>query len=139
MRPHVIIYEDPAWQRLLPLVYVRAVCQLVCGTSDLVTRVRRIAADKPAGTAGNGHHSEVEIWCRPLLAEAVAGQTKLAVNQPLSGPAILVNGRGIWRSLPAVDPREAAWVGTAGPRQAIACISADAHLASCLTSTVLLD
>jgi UDP-N-acetylglucosamine diphosphorylase/glucosamine-1-phosphate N-acetyltransferase len=137
--PRILIYEDPGWQRLSPLVYVRSVCQLVCGTSDLVTRVRRIAADKPSGATGNGHHSEVEIWCRPLLAEAVAGQTRLPVNQPLSGPALLVNGRGIWRSLPAVDPREAAWVGTVGPKQGIACISADAHLASELTSALLLD
>lgn len=139
MHPRLIIYEDPGWQKLLPLVYVRAVYQLLCGTTDLLTRVRRIAAEKPSGTLGNGHQAAVEAWCRPLLADAVAGQTKLPTNEPLSGPALLVNGRGIWRSFPAVDAQQAAWVGTAGPKQSIACVWANSELAPQLTSAVLLD
>lgn len=139
MSPQIVIYEDPGWQKLLPLVYVRAVYQLLCGTTDLLSRIRRVAGEKPAGTNGNGQHSDVELWCRPLLAEAVARQTKVATNQLLSGPALLLNGRGIWRSLPKVDSQEAAWVGTVGPNHGIACVSADAHLAEQLTSAVLLD
>lgn len=139
MSRQIVIYEDPGWQKLLPLVYVRAAYQLLCGTTDLLSRVRRIVGEKPAGMNGNGRHSEIELWCRPLLADAVAGQTKLCTNRPLTGPALLLNGRGIWRSLPQTEPQEAAWVGTAGPSHSIACVSADAQLAEQLTSAVLLD
>src|SRR5258708_1417246 len=139
MHPRVVVYEDPGWQRLLPLVYVRAVCQLLCGTTDLVTRVKRLVAEPSAGHAGNGQTPVVEIWSRRLLADVVGQQTGLPVNQMLSGPALLLNGRGIWRSLPETDRGDAAWVGTAGPQNRIACISADATLAGQLTSEVLLD
>lgn len=135
---HIAIYEDPGWQKLLPLVYMRACCQLLCGTTELLSRIRRVAAES-SGATGNGHHTQIDLWCRPVLAEALAGQTKLPVNEPLAGPALLLSGRGVWRSLPETDPREAAWVGTAGPNRGIACISADAPLASQLTSATLLD
>ena len=100
---HIAIYEDPGWQKLLPLVYVRACCQLLCGTTDLLSRICRIAAENP-GATGNGHHTQIDLWCRPILAEALAGQTKLPVNQPLAGPALLLSGRGVWHSLPETDP-----------------------------------
>jgi len=139
MHPRVIIYEDPAWQRLLPLVYVRATFQLLCGSMDLAARVKRLVLDEAPACETNGHAPAVEAWCRPLIADVVSGQTGMPANQPLSGPALLLNGRGIWHSLPALDSQEAAWVGTVGPQHAIACISADADLAARLTSEVLLD
>jgi UDP-N-acetylglucosamine diphosphorylase/glucosamine-1-phosphate N-acetyltransferase len=139
MHPRVVVYEDPGWQRLLPLVYVRAVCQLLCGSTDLVTRVKRLVAEPSARHEGNGQTPVVEIWSRRLLADVVGQQTGLPVNQTLSGATLLLNGRGIWRSLPATDHDDAAWVGTAGPQNRIACIAADAALAGQLTSEVLLD
>ena len=137
MAVRVIVYEDSGWQNLLPLVYVRATFQLLCGTSDLVSRVKRLLEAQPPAHFGNGHAPEFEIWCRPILAEAVAAQTGLVANQPLCGRALLLHGRGVWHSIPTTAAGESAWVGTVGNR--IACISADESLARQLTSDILLD
>jgi UDP-N-acetylglucosamine diphosphorylase / glucose-1-phosphate thymidylyltransferase / UDP-N-acetylgalactosamine diphosphorylase / glucosamine-1-phosphate N-acetyltransferase / galactosamine-1-phosphate N-acetyltransferase len=139
MPPRVIVYEDPGWQKLLPLVFVRAAFQLLCGTTDLVSRVRRLVAAGAESHAGNGQAPAVEAWCRPLLADVVGQQTQLPVNHGVTGPALLLNGRGVWQSLPAIEPGESAWVGTAGPNKRIACLWADATLAPQLTSEILLD
>jgi len=139
MAVRVIVYEDPGWQRLLPLVYVRATFQLLCGTCDLVSRIYRLVESRPAAHFGNGQPAEFEVWCRPLLAEVVARQTGFSANCPLTGRTLLLNGRGIWHSLPALDAADAGWVGTAGPQGRIACIAADATLAAELTSEILLD
>lgn len=139
MSVRVVVYEDPGWQRLLPLVYVRATFQLLCGTCDLVSRVRRLVEARPPAHFGNGQPSQIEIWCRPLLAEVVARQTGLQSNQTLTGRTLLLNGRGIWKSLPALEAADAAWVGTIGPQGRIACIVADAGIAAQLTSDILLD
>ncbi|HVV99415.1 MAG TPA: putative sugar nucleotidyl transferase, partial [Planctomycetaceae bacterium] len=128
MPTKVVVYEDSGWQRLLPLVYIRAVCQLVCGMGDLLSKVRRL-------TAGIGQ--PLELWCRPGLAESTAEQTGLITNQPQPEGALFLNGRGLWSALPQVEPGEAAWVGTVGPE--IACVFADARLAATLTPPVLLD
>ena len=41
MKNHSLtIYEDAGWKNLLPLVYTRAVFQLVCGMGDLLTKVQ---------------------------------------------------------------------------------------------------
>jgi UDP-N-acetylglucosamine diphosphorylase/glucosamine-1-phosphate N-acetyltransferase len=140
----IVVYEDPGWQKLLPLVYVRASFQLLCGAADLLSRVGRLVdvglpAHSANGHAGNGHVPALETWCRPLLADVVAQQTRLPCNRELAVPALLLNGRGVWRSLPLIAAEDAAWVGTVGPNQRIACLWADAALASQLTSHVLLD
>jgi UDP-N-acetylglucosamine diphosphorylase/glucosamine-1-phosphate N-acetyltransferase len=128
MPTKVVVYEDSGWQRLLPLVYIRAVCQLVCGMGDLLSKVRRLtaAAQQP-----------LELWCRPGLAESTAEQTGLVTNQPQPAGGLFLNGRGLWSALPAVQPGEAAWVGTVGTD--IACVYADAALAATLSPAVLLD
>ncbi|MGQ0635322.1 MAG: putative sugar nucleotidyl transferase [Planctomycetaceae bacterium] len=134
----VVIYEDSGWQRLLPLVYIRATFQLLCGTVDLLSRVKRLAHATGEGAA-NGHPPAVEAWCRPNLADVVAQQTALSVNHPLSRAALLVNGRGLWHSLPDSDAHDSAWVGTVGPQGPVACIYADATLISRLSTDILLD
>lgn len=123
--PSVIVYEDSGWQRLLPLVYLRATFQLVCGTMDLLSRVRGLAGD----TAG--------VWCRPSLSNLVAEQTGLAANASAEGTTLFVNGRGLWRMLPATDTVEGCWVGTVGDQ--VACIAADADLAKRLSPADTLD
>ena len=135
----VIVYEDAGWQRLLPLVYVRATFQLLCGTSDLVSRVKRLVDERPPAHFSSGQASDFEIWCRPLLAEVVAGQTALATNQPLNSRSLLLNGRGVWHSIPAMAAEDAAWVGTVASSDDIACIWADETIARQLTNEVLLD
>src|SRR5262245_38787430 len=139
MHSRVIVYEDPGWQKLLPLVYVRAVFQLWCGSTDLLSRIRRLVVEAMPEHAGNGQSPAVEVWCRPLLGEVVARQTGLPANHCSTSPELLLNGRGIWRSLPAHEPGEASWVGTAGPQGRIACVAADGALAAQLSSDVLLD
>ena len=42
--PSTVVYEDSGWQRLLPLVYFRAVCELRCGLGTLLERVERLIA-----------------------------------------------------------------------------------------------
>src|SRR5579872_6007673 len=111
MAVRIIVYEDAGWQKLLPLVYTRATFQLLCGTSDLVSRVQRIADARPPARFANGPSPDFEIWCRPLLADVVSGQTGLAANHRLDGRALLLNGRGVWHSIPDLAAGEAAWVG----------------------------
>ena len=138
MSLRLIVYEDAGWQQLLPLVYVRATFQLLCGSCALLTRVLRLV-EASWQTDGNGHPSQTAAWCRPLLAEVVAQQTGLSINAQPVGPTLLLNGRGVWHSLPPSDPAEAAWVGTIGPQQRVACIFADGDLAAQLTPEILLD
>ncbi len=52
-------------------------------------------------------------------------ETGCQTNRPLQSPALLLNGRGLWRLLPSVNVADGAWVGTVGPEQEIACIFAD--------------
>lgn len=139
MTVRIIVYEDWGWERLLPLVYTRASFQLLCGTSDLVSRVQRLVETRPSAHFGNGQSPQFEIWCRPALAQVVSRQTGLPANRPAPGAAFLLNGRGIWHSLPALDGREGAWVGTVGLQGRIACIFADEMTAAKFTSEALLD
>jgi UDP-N-acetylglucosamine diphosphorylase/glucosamine-1-phosphate N-acetyltransferase len=138
MVSRLIVYEDAGWQQLLPLVYVRAAFQLICGSSDLLSRIVRLApVASPAITPDSP--VQAEAWCRPLLADVVAQQTGLPVNGAAGGAALFLNGRGLWSSLPDVHPDEAPWVGTAGSQHRVASIVADPALAERLTPEILLD
>ncbi|MBI3863571.1 MAG: hypothetical protein HY290_16900 [Planctomycetia bacterium] len=139
MAVRVIVYEDWGWERLLPLVYTRASFQLLCGASDLVSRVKRLVDSRPSAHFGNGQTPQFDIWCRPGLAQVVARQTGFPANRPATGPALLLNGRGIWHSIPALDGREGSWVGTVGLQGRVACLFADDAIASRITSEALLD
>lgn len=128
-----LLYEDHGWQRLLPLVYVRGVFQLVCGASDLLAKVRRLAA-------GRNGAANLGLWCRQGIAPVVTEQTGLASNEPAEGATLFLNGRGLWTRLPEADLSEGAWVGVVGDDPyAVACIAADAELAARLAPEVLLD
>lgn len=121
----VIIYEDPGWQRLLPLVYLRAVFQLRCGMGDLLGRVCSLMSGK-----------KPQLWCRSELAEVVAEQTHLCVNSICSDRTLLLSGRGLWLSLPETVS-DASWVGVVGDQ--IACVFASASLCDRLQPDVMLD
>jgi UDP-N-acetylglucosamine diphosphorylase/glucosamine-1-phosphate N-acetyltransferase len=131
-----IVYEDAGWQRLLPLVYMRAVFQLICGSGNLLARVWTLCARREgAGPA----EPQLGLFCRPLLAEIVSAQTGLPANAIAAEASLFLNGRGLWKQLPRCDGPEPAWVGVAGQDQRLACICADAALAKRLTAEVLLD
>ncbi len=126
----VIVYEDPGWQQFLPLVYMRAVFQLISGMGDLLSIVAR--------TVQKG--TPLDVWCRPGIAHIVAEQTGLPANKPLGGRALLLNGRCAWRRIPEVQ-RPLPWVGTidANGREMVVCIAADDSLIHELTPDNLLD
>lgn len=127
----VVVYEDSGWVRLLPLVYVQAVFQLVCGMGDLLSKVIRLV-----GVTGE----ECGVWCRSGLSGVVAEETGTKVNSCLNGEGtLLLNGRGIWKKLPEVNPGEISWVGTEGRDGHIACVYLNGELAEKLSSDDLLD
>ncbi len=133
--PPIVIYEDFGWQRLLPLVYFRSVCQLRCGMGLLHERVARLIAPQSTTTSS----PLPQLWCRPSLAGMVADQTQLPTNGPISAGTLLVNGRGLWSRIPNVNPTDASWIGTTENPESIACIHADADLAAQLAPEILLD
>lgn len=137
-----VVFEDSAWQRLLPLVYFRAVYELRCGMGTLLERLqRRVASDAASAVSG--------AWCRPVLAGLVTERTGLPCNAPLDPQAgtLLLNGRGLWRRVPrcererpadpAADGAVSSWVGMAG--ETIVAIATDSALAQRLTPDVLID
>ncbi len=81
----VIIFEDPGFKNLLPLVYWRGCFQLRCGRTDLLTKILdQLKSPAPI------------LFVRPELARVVAEQTPLAVNPHLKKDGqdlLLVNGR----------------------------------------------
>jgi UDP-N-acetylglucosamine diphosphorylase/glucosamine-1-phosphate N-acetyltransferase len=139
MSLQVILFEDRGWKQLLPLVYVRATFQLWCGSCDLVSRVKQQVESYPASHFGNKQPNKIEIWCRLELAEVIAQRTGFAANQAITEAGLLLNGRGIWHTIPAIDPQAGSWVGTVGPEARVACIYAAGPLASRLNSSALLD
>ena len=124
---NVVLYEDGGWPRLLPLVYNRAVFQLRCGMGDLLSGVRALLRELPA--------AELSLCCRPGLAGLVRERTGLRVNERPAGPALLLNGRALWSSLPNCEEDERPWVGAA--QGGTACVFADAELADALAAVNL--
>lgn len=114
----VIVYEDSGWQKLLPLTYTRPACQLLCGAGSLLERVVRLAGELMPATDDRA----VEVWTRPILADLVREQTGRPVNCAVSTPTLLLNGRGLWNSLPQIDTTAPSWIGRAGPQHEVACV-----------------
>jgi UDP-N-acetylglucosamine diphosphorylase / glucose-1-phosphate thymidylyltransferase / UDP-N-acetylgalactosamine diphosphorylase / glucosamine-1-phosphate N-acetyltransferase / galactosamine-1-phosphate N-acetyltransferase len=140
MRPdalNIVLYEDFAWPRLLPLVYTRPAFLLLCGMDTLWETVSRTVSG--SGTAGAP--TGLSVWVRELLAELTREKLGVPVNESAAGPTLLLNGRGRWMRLPDVDeaePRGVGWVGTARDGR-IACVAAPPHLSAKLSPTVMLD
>ena len=118
------LFEDPRWLRLLPLVYLRGVGELLCGTQTLRERTERTLS------------AECPLWVRPHLAELVGERTGRPVNAPLAAGSRLLSARGWWHAPPEPD-RPPPWVGTVGA--AIACVAVDGRLAAELTPEILLN
>lgn len=140
----IILYEDSSWRNLLPLVYFRTVFQLRCGMRTLSERAASLLAENAGQPSTNSQHgrSGLEFWCRPTLASLLAEQTGRTVNATGTDSrerTLLLNGRGLWDSLPDAAHPAGSWVGTAGDAEAMACLAAEPELMSELTPEVLLD
>ena len=129
--PRTVVYEDSGWQRLLPLVYFRAVCGLRCGLGTLLERVERLI---PAGD-----RRLLQVWCRPVMTGIVQEQSGCLTNESIGGGTLLLSGRGLWNRLPEVASGGESWIGVVGEDDSVACIFADAPLAESLTPEILLD
>lgn len=147
---NVVLFEDDRWSNFLPLVYLRPVFDLLCGMDSLAAKVERLVAsvnrfDRAAGDSSaesNSDHKAVRrplCWTRRELVPLAAETRGAAVNGRVDGPAWFLNGRGVWRQLPADDASESPWVGVAGPDQELACLRADAALASRLSPELFLN
>ena len=150
MTVNIAVYEDAAWTRLIPLVYTRPACQLICGMTDLLRRVADLVSERdresgrsdsgtvPIPAADESEAARPAIWCREMLKSALVEELPNAVNEPIAADTLLLNGRGLWLELPETMPGDPAWVGT-DERGEIVCILADEQLANRLTPEVLLD
>jgi len=92
----VIIFEDPAFKNLLPLVYWRAVFQLRCGRRDLLAKILdQLKVSNPV------------LFVRPELSQVVAEHVPFPVNPVLESDGedlLLVNGRWLANGpLPVLD------------------------------------
>ncbi|AMV16781.1 putative sugar nucleotidyl transferase [Planctomyces sp. SH-PL14] len=123
----LLIFEDHRWTQFLPLTLLRSVFDLRVGAGTLAWRVGNLRPE----SSGDGLSSLRGAWCRPGLQEIAARTTGLEVNAALEGPTLLLNGRGIWRSLPGRG-QSGSWIGIAGADRQLACLFADAELARTL-------
>lgn len=91
----LIVFEDAGYDRFLPLTLTRPVFDLKCGMSSLGDKVLRAYGREHSG-----------LLCRGYLAGLVAEQHPAStVNQPVTGSALLINGRALWtKALAAAVP-----------------------------------
>lgn len=83
MMSRLILFEDEAVARFLPLTWTRPVYELRCGIWTL-----REAIERAYGTTADGLHA------RPFLADVLHERSGLPVNQrPAAGMVLLLNGR----------------------------------------------
>ena len=97
----VVLFEDPGYRRLLPLVHFRPVYDLRCGIRTLAQKIRKFY-----------HGEEFVLFCREELSDVVKSQNAgTAVNVPPSTPCLLINGRTIFTKtlfskIPSEGPEE---------------------------------
>ena len=78
----IVVYEDGGFANLLPLVYWRGVFDLRLGFDTLLHKARRAW---PAAT--------FQLFVRDYLVDVAGEMHGLAVNAPVRGEALFVNGR----------------------------------------------
>ena len=122
----ICLYEDHAWRNFLPLVYMRPVFALICGSQSLLSRVERLGRCRPALSVREG--------IGPLVAEQMARP----VNEAADGPTLYLNGRALWFAMPTVFPGDGSWVGL-NDEGDVVCVFADGALAPRLSPGHFLD
>ncbi|UCG32838.1 MAG: hypothetical protein JSU68_14380 [Phycisphaerales bacterium] len=110
-QPRVIVFEDSAYQRLLPLTYWRTVGELRCGYHTLLVRQATALA-----------FPVTELWVREEMIAITAERHPLRVNAPIapdeSRSALLINARYL-PGKPAHPPRPGT-MGVVGDQMAFA-------------------
>lgn len=94
----ICLYEDHAWRGPLPLVYLRPVFALICGSQSLLSRVERLARCRPGLSVREGIGS--------LVAEAVLDRP---VNEAADCPTLYLNGRALWFAMPLLPGTPHGW------------------------------
>jgi UDP-N-acetylglucosamine diphosphorylase/glucosamine-1-phosphate N-acetyltransferase len=127
---HLVVFEDPGFRSLLPLVYWRCCWDLRIGYFSLLERL--LDGLKVAS---------VSFYCRELLQEVAAERLGRPVNRlPQADRVTFINGRLLWIASARLKPAPAA-SGSAvqwHDGQAVV-IQAGRDLAAQLTPEVLLD
>lgn len=127
----ILVYEDFGWRQLLPLVYFRSCFELRCGMGRLIDRMTAVVDQSDQSVEG--------VWCRPNIAEVTQDHVTYPINQPLTKPTLLLNGRGLWHRLPEFPELKCCWVGVCGPQEQVACVFLDDHSRLDLTPEIMLD
>ena len=68
MRHTLVVVEDTAYRRFLPLAHTRPTYELICGAMSLRERIERQLGD------------EARLTCRPYLAEVLAETLPRRIN-----------------------------------------------------------
>ncbi len=120
----LVVFEDPAYPNLLPLVYSRATFNLRCGFDNLLAKIE----------AAFGKTADA-LFVRKLIAPAIAERQPRAVNKTPDGDDQLwFNGRLLVREEFDLAPNSAAWQG-----DALLAARLDAATAARLTIEIPLD
>jgi UDP-N-acetylglucosamine diphosphorylase/glucosamine-1-phosphate N-acetyltransferase len=115
----LILFEDNAFTGFMPLLFWRSAFELGAGRKIVLDRVAQ-----RLGTPVGG------VWTRDWMAPVAAQRCGAPANQPLVGPAVLVNGR--WLPDGPIEFPEGACVGETPDRQ-VAYIVCDEKLSHSLT------
>jgi len=121
----IVLFEDEGFVDLLPLLFWRSLFELQVGRKVIMDRIAQRLGMSVAG-----------VWTRDWVAKVAAQRCGAPANNPLSTPAILVNGRWLFDG-PVKFP-QAPCVGVAEDG-GIAYIVCDEALATKLTPNDLLD
>jgi len=124
---NITIFEDSRWDRLLPLVYTRPVCDLLLGQESLRARVNRVMRGE----------APLALYTRKEIATSTAIRSGLLVNETIPVNTLFINGRALCREMPVTAEENSSWVGLCSGQ--IACVQAEPSLAAQLTSEDFLD
>ncbi len=113
--PPVVVFEDAQVDRLFPLTYARAACELRAGAMNLLERLQ-----KNIGDVGGGGRAISGLLVRTGLAEVVRRRiSSIPINLPLSAKEgiLLINSRWLKLKEPGGKAWELPGVDSAGLSQ----------------------
>ena len=119
MKRPLILYEDDSCSGFAPFLFWRSAFELGLGRKIVLDRVAQRLGAPVSG-----------VWTRDWMATVAAQRCGAPANQPLDGPAILLNGR--WLPDGPIEVPEGSSIGETADHQ-IAYIACDEKLARTFT------